>query len=202
RQPRAENGRGPAARAVLGRGRPPAATDRARPRHGDPDSPSSPSRDRTPARAGTQAPDDPLGQPRPPPRDGGMMTAEPAATHPSADPAWLPARDHRRAPWTGLTRDHWEAVADRLLLSLRPHTSDDCARILPPGRASSSGPDSDGLEGFARSFLLAALLLHGNGGADPHGHAERYAAGLAAGTDPSSPTAWPRPGSLPQAKVE
>ena len=130
------------------------------------------------------------------------MTAEPAATHPSADPAWLPARDHRRAPCTGLTRDHWEAVADRLLLSLRPHTSDDRARILPPGRASSSGPDSDGLEGFARSFLLAALLLHGNGGADPHGHAERYAAGLAAGTDPSSPTAWPRPGSLPQAKVE
>lgn len=118
------------------------------------------------------------------------------------EPCWLPARDHSRSPYTGLGRQHWQAVADRLLLALRPCTSGDGARILPPGRSSSSGPASDGLEGFARSFLIAALLLAGNDGQDPSGHAQRYARGLAAGTDPGSPSAWPRPAALGQAKVE
>lgn len=106
------------------------------------------------------------------------------------------------APRTGWGRAHWEAVSENLLLSLRPHASEDWARILPPGRYSGSGPESDGLEGFARSFLIAALLLKGRGGEDPHGHASRYARGLAAGADPQSPTAWPRPATCPQAKVE
>ncbi|TWD82210.1 hypothetical protein FB561_3338 [Kribbella amoyensis] len=102
----------------------------------------------------------------------------------------------------GLTRDDWGAAADRLLLSLRPWSSPDHARIDLPGPNSAYGPDSDSLEAFARSFLLAAIRLRGENGADPHGIADWYAEGLRAGTSPSSPTAWPRPDQLDQAKVE
>ncbi|WBQ08353.1 DUF2264 domain-containing protein [Kribbella sp. CA-293567] len=106
------------------------------------------------------------------------------------------------ASYTGLTRDSWAGVADQLLLSLRPWSSPDHARIDLPGQTSAYGPESDSLEAFARSFLLAAIRLHGEGGRDPHGHAEWYADGLRAGTDPASPHAWPRPDELGQAKVE
>lgn len=112
------------------------------------------------------------------------------------------ALDPVRSPHTGLTRAHWGAVADHLLTSLRPWASPDRARIDLPGPSSSYGRDSDSLEAFARSFLLVAIRLKGDDGVDPHGFAEWYAAGLAAGTDPASPTAWPRPDTLAQAKVE
>ncbi len=106
------------------------------------------------------------------------------------------------SPITGLTRDHWAATADNLLLSLRSWASPDNARIELPGRPSRYGPDSDTLEAFARTFLLAAIRLKGDGGKDPHGFANWYAVGLRAGTTPGSPTAWPRPNVLGQAKVE
>ncbi|MFI6681848.1 DUF2264 domain-containing protein [Kribbella sp. NPDC050470] len=106
------------------------------------------------------------------------------------------------APYTGMTRESWAATADGLLLALRPWASPDHARIELPGQPSAYGPDSDSLEAFARSFLLAAIRLHGEHGNDPHGVAEWYAAGLRAGTDPASPHAWPRPDRLGQAKVE
>ena len=106
------------------------------------------------------------------------------------------------APYTGLTRDHWAATADGLLLSLRPWNSPDHARIDLPGQPSAHGSDSDSLEAFARSFLLAAVRLHGEQGNDPQGFAEWYADGLRVGTDPASPNAWPRPDRLGQAKVE
>ncbi|TDC42032.1 DUF2264 domain-containing protein [Micromonospora sp. KC213] len=110
--------------------------------------------------------------------------------------------DRRLSPFTGYTRAHWAASADRMLLALRPYASVDHARIDLPGHASAYGRDSDSLEAFARSFLLAAIRLRGESGADPHGLAQWYADGLRAGTDPSSPTAWPRPDRLDQAKVE
>ncbi|TDD16273.1 DUF2264 domain-containing protein [Kribbella turkmenica] len=106
------------------------------------------------------------------------------------------------APYTGLTRDIWAATADGLLLALRPWVSPDHARIDLPGQPSAYGGDSDSLEAFARSFLLAGIRLHGEHGNDPHGLAEWYADGLRAGTDPASPNAWPRPDRLGQAKVE
>ena len=106
------------------------------------------------------------------------------------------------APFTGLTRDSWGAVADRLLLSLRAWASPDHARIELPGPRSAYGRDSDSLEAFARSFLLVAIRLKGEDGNDPHNLAEWYADGLRAGTDPASPHAWPRPDQLGQAKVE
>lgn len=106
------------------------------------------------------------------------------------------------SPYTGWERRHWAALADRMLGALDAHRSPGGARILLPGPPSISGPDSDGLEGYARSLLLAGFRIAGEGGADPGNVLERYAAGLTAGTDPHHPEAWPRPDRLPQAKVE
>lgn len=117
-------------------------------------------------------------------------------------PLQLPPEDRRLSPLTGWTREHWAAIADQLLLSLRPYFSAGRARVLPPGRRSAYGADSDGLEGFARSFLLAGFRIVGESGRDPHGFLDWYRAGLIEGTDPSSPERWPRPDELGQAKVE
>ncbi|GAA3439273.1 hypothetical protein GCM10018954_088940 [Kutzneria kofuensis] len=103
---------------------------------------------------------------------------------------------------TGWTRDDWVALARRMLTALEPYRSPLGARVDLPGPNSRNGAASDGLEGFARTFLLAGFLVAGNGGVDPDGWLERYAVGLAAGTDPSSPEAWPRVDQLDQAKVE
>ncbi|MEU9336674.1 DUF2264 domain-containing protein [Streptomyces sp. NPDC048290] len=99
-------------------------------------------------------------------------------------------------------RAHWERTADRMLLAVRPFATEGNSLIQLPGTPSSSGVRSDGLEGFARTFLLAAFRLAGAGGADPHGLAEWYAAGLAAGTDPAHPGRWPSFAECGQAKVE
>ncbi|MFE2555313.1 DUF2264 domain-containing protein [Streptomyces sp. NPDC059352] len=94
-----------------------------------------------------------------------------------------PPENRELSPYTGWTRTHWEATADRLLLAVRPHASPRGGLIgLPGPRPSWSGTRSDGLEGWARTFLLAALRVAGGGGADPHDHLTRYAEGLAAGT--------------------
>ncbi|MGW7047084.1 DUF2264 domain-containing protein [Streptomyces avermitilis] len=103
----------------------------------------------------------------------------------------LPPLDPARSPVTGWTRTHWEALADRLLEGLLPYASPKGAQYRPPGRASHSGPRSDGLEGYARSFLLAAFRIAGSGGRVGPALVERYAAGLAAGTDPYGDERWP-----------
>src|SRR5438045_1766246 len=88
----------------------------------------------------------------------------------------LPPEDRRRSPYTGWTRAHWETAADALLRATVPYASPRQALIVLPGvRPSCSGVRSDGLEGFARTFLLAALRIAGSGGRDPHGHLPRYA---------------------------
>ncbi|MET8847830.1 DUF2264 domain-containing protein [Amycolatopsis sp. NPDC004625] len=110
--------------------------------------------------------------------------------------------DRRLSPHTGWTREHWTALADRMLAAVDRHRSPGGARIDLPGPASRNGRASDGLEGFARTFLVAGFRVAGERGADPGGLLERYAAGLAAGTDPASPEAWPRPDELGQSKVE
>lgn len=110
--------------------------------------------------------------------------------------------DMRLSPYTGWTRSHWEATADQMLLAVRPYGGPGNALISLPGPASRAGAWSDGLEGFARTFLLAAFRLAGAGGSDPHGLADWYAAGLAAGTDPASAQRWPRLDEIDQAKVE
>ncbi|MEZ3180928.1 DUF2264 domain-containing protein [Streptomyces pimonensis] len=119
------------------------------------------------------------------------------APHLSAGPGHLPPSDLTLSPLTGYTRAHWEAAADRLLTSLRPYASPGLAQYRLTGRTGYSGAWSDGLEGYARSFLLAAFRIAGAQGVDPPGSAvisdlvDRYATGLAAGTDPAHPEHWP-----------
>ncbi|MEU3959744.1 DUF2264 domain-containing protein [Streptomyces buecherae] len=117
-------------------------------------------------------------------------------------PLSLPPADHVRSPYTGWTRAHWEALADYLLDALVPYATPGWARYHLPGRTSSSGVVSDGLEGFARSFLLASFRIAGARGAVNPALVERYAAGLAAGTDPASGEAWPRLADRSQPMVE
>ncbi|MYV46003.1 DUF2264 domain-containing protein [Streptomyces sp. SID2888] len=97
-------------------------------------------------------------------------------------PFELPPEDRESSPYTGYTRAHWEAVADGLLASAWRWSTPGCALLDLPGRPSRSGVRSDGLEGYARTFLAAAFRVAGAGGADPHGLLERYARGLDAGT--------------------
>lgn len=114
--------------------------------------------------------------------------------------------DRALSPYTGWTRGHWLAHADHLLHSVRPHASPSFARIGLPGRPSRSGPDSDALEGFARTFLLAAWRISADGGTGPVAEdlIARYSSGLAAGADAAHPEAWPRivPGRPSQPMVE
>ncbi|WP_208870589.1 DUF2264 domain-containing protein [Streptomyces griseochromogenes] len=94
----------------------------------------------------------------------------------------LPADDRSASPYTGYTRAHWEKAADALLAAVEPYATPDRALYhLPGDRTSRSGRLSDGLEGYARTLLLAAFrrdeIALG-----------RYAVGLAAGPG----GAWPR----------
>ncbi|MFH8217866.1 DUF2264 domain-containing protein [Streptomyces sp. NPDC018057] len=124
----------------------------------------------------------------------------------------FPPEDRVRSPYTGWTRAHWEAAADGLLAAVAPHAGPEHALISLPGpRPSRSGPRSDGLEGYARTFLLAALRVRGAAGHDPLGLLDRYAEGLAAGTrSPTTeteltgrdPVAWPAVTDRGQAMVE
>ncbi|MBB2947295.1 hypothetical protein FB565_007063 [Actinoplanes lutulentus] len=114
----------------------------------------------------------------------------------------LPVEDRDLSPLTGWTRAHWEAVADHLLASVEPYATDGFAQYRLPGPPSRNGMVSDGLEGFARTFLLAAFRIAGAGGGAPGGLLERYAAGLLAGTNPTHPYAWPPLDDMSQPLVE
>lgn len=90
--------------------------------------------------------------------------------------------DRVLSPLTGWTREHWVAAADDLLLAVRPWATPGFARLDLPGEPARAGWVSDGLEGYARTFLTAAFRVAGAGGDDPHGHLENYRRGLVAGT--------------------
>ncbi|MEW2292922.1 DUF2264 domain-containing protein [Streptomyces sp. NPDC006743] len=124
----------------------------------------------------------------------------------------FPPEDRVLSPYTGWTRAHWEAAADRLLGAALRHAGPEHALIALPGpRPSRSGPRSDALEGYARTFLLAAFRVAGAGGGDPLGLLDRYAEGLTAGTRrPTAdreltgrdPVSWPAVTDRGQAMVE
>ncbi|HZM76066.1 MAG TPA: DUF2264 domain-containing protein [Candidatus Limnocylindrales bacterium] len=102
-----------------------------------------------------------------------------------------------------LTRPELVALADRMLAAVRPFASPGHARITLPGAEGGYGRAVDGLEGFARTFLLAGFRIAG----DPHSPASRqlaewYAQGIANGGDPSAPDRWVRLPEHGQAKVE
>ncbi len=87
----------------------------------------------------------------------------------------LPSDDRASSPRTGFTRAHWETAADALLAAVEPYATEDRALYHLPGtHTSHSGRLSDGLEGYARTLLLAALRRDETA-------LERYADGLAAG---------------------
>ncbi|MFC6063666.1 DUF2264 domain-containing protein [Streptomyces ochraceiscleroticus] len=94
----------------------------------------------------------------------------------------IPPDDRELSPHTGYTRAHWEAAADGLVRAALRWATPGGALLDLPGRPSRSGVRSDGLEGYARTFLAAAFRVAGADGADPHGFLPRYADGLAAGT--------------------
>jgi hypothetical protein len=106
------------------------------------------------------------------------------------------------SPYTGWTRPDWAALADRMLLAARGYASPSRSLITLPGVPGGYGTAIDGLEGFARTFLLAGFRLAGQDGRDPLNLIEQYADGLAAGTDPASPERWVTPKEHGQAKVE
>ena len=108
----------------------------------------------------------------------------------------LPAPDRVLSSRTGYTRETWLAVADHLLDSLVPWFTASGAQVRLPGRWSWSGADCDGLEGFARSFLLAAFRIVATGGDERL--VERYARGLVAGAAGE----WPRLTPCSQQMVE
>ncbi|GHC53560.1 DUF2264 domain-containing protein [Streptomyces violaceochromogenes] len=104
----------------------------------------------------------------------------------------LPPADRTTSPFTGYTRAHWEAAADSLLTAVEPYASEDRALYhLPGDRAGWSGRLSDGLEGYARTLLLAAFRRDEKA-------LERYATGLAAGVS----GIWPRIEDRSQPLVE
>ncbi|MGW1003531.1 DUF2264 domain-containing protein [Streptomyces sp. NPDC002520] len=120
----------------------------------------------------------------------------------------LPPTDRVRSPLTGWTRAHWEALADRQLAALLPYATAGFAQYRLPGRTSWSGVVSDGLEGFARTFLLASFRIAGAGGTDEPGSSvvshliERYTEGLTTGTDRDGTEAWPALTDCSQQMVE
>lgn len=114
----------------------------------------------------------------------------------------LPSGSPLLAPGALTSRDDVLRLADRLLGAVRPFASDGHGRITPPGRAGGYGRAVDGLEGFARTFLLAGFRLAGQRGDDPTNLAEWYAQGLDSGSSPTAPDRWVRLPEHGQAKVE
>ncbi len=106
----------------------------------------------------------------------------------------MPVRD-----WT---RDQWLAHADILLDSAKAWATDDFARITPPGVEGGYGRDVDGLEGFARTFLLAGFRIAGARGEGVDRLIADYSRGIVAGVDPANPNRWVRMEEHAQAKVE
>jgi hypothetical protein len=104
----------------------------------------------------------------------------------------LPPADRTLSPHTGYTRAHWEAAGDALLAAVEPYATEDRALYhLPGDRESWSGRLSDGLEGYARTLLLAAFRRDETA-------LQRYADGLAAGVS----GVWPRIKDRSQPLVE
>lgn len=104
-----------------------------------------------------------------------------------------------RADWT---RDHWLAFADRLLDAARRFASPGHARITFPGAEGGYGRAVDGLEGFARTFLLAGFRIAGARGEGTEELADFYRRGIVTGVDPDADDRWVRLDEHAQAKVE
>ncbi|GAA0925443.1 DUF2264 domain-containing protein [Pseudonocardia zijingensis] len=106
--------------------------------------------------------------------------------------ALISADDFDLSPDTGWTRGHWTAVADDLLAAVQRFRSPRGGRIDLPGAPARAGVTSDGLEGFARTFLLAAFRAAGDEDPRP---LEPYLEGLVSGPAGDAADRWPPIGS-------
>ncbi|WP_454111597.1 DUF2264 domain-containing protein [Microbacterium aurum] len=100
------------------------------------------------------------------------------------------------------SRDELLAHADRMLAGARRWASPNFARITPPGAEGGYGTAVDGLEGFARTFLLAGFRIAGARGEGVDELIADYSRGIVAGVDPDAADRWVRLDEHPQAKVE
>ncbi|WP_307785409.1 DUF2264 domain-containing protein [Microbacterium hibisci] len=121
------------------------------------------------------------------------------APHPTAS-----ARISADRGWSGRewSRDEWLAYADRLLDTARTFASPGHGRIHFPGAEGGYGHAVDGLEGFARTFLLAGFRIAGARGEGTEELADFYRRGIVSGVDPDAADRWVRPDEHGQAKVE
>ncbi|MFD5215393.1 DUF2264 domain-containing protein [Microbacterium sp. NPDC058345] len=106
------------------------------------------------------------------------------------------------SPLRSGSRDALIAHADRLLRGAAAWASPSFARITPPGAPGGYGTEVDGLEGFARTFLLAGFRIAGARGHGVDSLIADYTRGITAGVDPEAPDRWVRLDEHPQAKVE
>ena len=102
-------------------------------------------------------------------------------------------------------------LADELVDAAWAHASPTGSLLALPGPQSASGAWSDGLEGYARTFLAAAFRAVGilsvpssapEVVASVQARLDRYADGLRAGVDPEHAERWPRFDERRQAIVE
>lgn len=100
------------------------------------------------------------------------------------------------------TRDEWVACADLLLDTARTYASPGAGRIHFPGAEGGYGHAVDGLEGFARTFLLAGFRIAGARGEGTEELADFYRRGIVTGVDPDAEDRWVRLDEHAQAKVE
>ena len=105
----------------------------------------------------------------------------------------------KTASWT---RADWASFADRLLEGAMAYGSTGRGRITPPGAEGGYGHDIDGLEGFARTFLLAGFRIAGERGEGVDHLIDFYSEGIRTGVDPEAPDRWVRLEEHDQAKVE
>jgi hypothetical protein len=103
---------------------------------------------------------------------------------------------------TDWTRAHWAAYADTVLAGAQAWASPGHGRITPPGAEGGYGRAVDGLEGFARTFLLAGFRIAGERGQGMDALIEFYLRGITTGVDPDAPDRWVRLEEHAQAKVE
>jgi hypothetical protein len=106
------------------------------------------------------------------------------------------------SPFTGADRTYWEDTADILLTGVQSYASRNGALYRLPGPVSASGSHLDGLEGFARPFLLAAYRIRGAGGRDVAHLIDRYGRGLCAGASARGRRGWPSHSDCSQSIVE
>jgi len=89
-----------------------------------------------------------------------------------------------------------------MLTAARRHATAGAGRIVFPGAEGGYGNAVDGLEGFARTFLLAGFRIAGARGEGVDELIEFYSRGIASGVDPHAVDRWVRMDEHAQAKVE